>query len=166
MTTGRPVKSRAELIAEGLAVVAMAGLLLLAAATVVDVVLRYGFASPLRGFVDIASLSGAICLAGAMPYVLARHANIAVDALGRGLGARANRVLNVFGAIVTVGFFSVMAWQYLRFAIDLRETAQTIPVLRWPVWPWWMAVALLIVVAAAIGFATAASPSHVEETAA
>ena len=39
------------------------GLLLLAAGTALDVLLRYAFASPIRGFVDIASLTGAVLLA-------------------------------------------------------------------------------------------------------
>jgi TRAP-type C4-dicarboxylate transport system permease small subunit len=141
--------------AEWLAIACTAGLLLLAVATTLDVVLRYAFAKPIRGFVDVASLAGAVLLAGCMPHVLASRSNIAVDALGRWLGGRARRALDAFGALVTAGFFAVMAWQYLRFAAEMQETAQTIPVLRWPVWPWWAAVAACVVVAAAVGFATA-----------
>lgn len=150
-----PIGRAARRAAEWLAIACTAGLLLLAAATTLDVVLRYAFAKPIRGFVDVASLAGAVLLAGCMPHVLASRSNISVDALGRWLGGRARRALDAFGALVTTGFFAVMAWQYLRFAAEMHETAQTIPVLRWPVWPWWAAVAALVVVAAAVGLATA-----------
>jgi TRAP-type C4-dicarboxylate transport system permease small subunit len=156
-----PLSARAARGAAVLACVAVAALLLLALATTTDVLLRYAFARPLRGFVDIASLSGAVLLAACMPHVLARRGNINVDALGRHLGRRWNRWLDRFAACVTAAFFAVMAWQYLRFALDLKSTAQTIAVLRWPVWPWWLAVAALVVVAAGVGFATAwTSPEH------
>src|SRR5690606_25514406 len=122
-----PVTRRAVRAAGALASVAVIGLVLLAIGTTADVVLRYAFASPIRGFVDISSLAGAVLLAACMPYVLASRGNIAVDALGRSLGERTRRVLDRFAAFVTAGFFAVMAWQYVRFALDLMETGQTIP---------------------------------------
>lgn len=138
-----------------LAAFAMAGLLLLAVATTVDIGMRYVFASPTRGFVDIASLVGAVLVAACMPHVLASRGNIAIDVLGNWLGGRARRVLDRFSAFVTAGFFALMAWQYVRFALEMQTTAQSIPVLRWPVWPWWATVALLIVVAAVVAALTA-----------
>ena len=58
-------------------------------------------------------------------------------------------------ALVSACFFGVMAWQYLRFAQGLKHDGQTIPVLRWSLWPWWAVVALLIVVAALAALLTA-----------
>ncbi len=141
--------------ARWLATAAATGLLVLAAATTVDVVMRYVFASPMRGFVDIASLSGAILLAACMPYVLSSRGNIAIDALGAALGERATRWLDRFAALVSACFFGVMAWQYIRFAQGLKLDGQTIPVLRWSLWPWWAVVALFIVVAALAALLTA-----------
>src|SRR5690606_4392260 len=123
-------------------------------ATTADIVLRYVFASPIRGFVDIASLAGAVLLAACFPYVLSRRGNIAVDALGTALGPAARRWLDRFAAAVSAVFCAVMAWQYRRFAWGLRADGQLIPVLRWPVWPCWMAVALVVVAAALLAFLT------------
>jgi TRAP-type C4-dicarboxylate transport system permease small subunit len=134
--------------ARWLAQAAVAGLMVLAFGTVADIVLRYVFARPIRGFVDIASLAGAVLLAACFPFVLSSRGNIAIDALGHRLGARARVWLDRFGAAVSAGFFGVMAWQYLKFAADLKDDAQTIPVLRWPVWPWWTAVACFVLLAA------------------
>jgi TRAP-type C4-dicarboxylate transport system permease small subunit len=106
-------------------------------------------------FIDIASLTGAVLLAACMPHVLASRGNIAVDALGSRLGEGAHRWLDRFAALVTAGFFGLMAWQYLRFAAEMKDTGQSIPVLRWVAWPWWAGVALFIVVAAVVGLLTA-----------
>ena len=148
------LSARAERAAAALAVAAMGGLLLLALATTADIVLRYAFASPIRGFVDIASLAGAVLLAACMPYVLATRGNIAIDALGNWLGGAKRRVLHRFAAGVSAAYFALMGWQYVRFALDMQDTGQSIPVLRWPVWPWWAAVALCIVIAALVALAT------------
>lgn len=146
---GNTWSARAERAAEGLALAAVGGLLLLAAGTALDVLLRYAFASPIRGFVDIASLTGAVLLAACFPYVLVSRTNISVDILGRRLGSSVKVALDRFAALVTVAFFALMAWQYVRFAMEMHATNQLIPVLRWPIWYWWSAVALLIVLAVA-----------------
>jgi TRAP-type C4-dicarboxylate transport system permease small subunit len=143
-----------------LACVAMGALMLLAMATVVDIVLRYVFASPIRGFVDIASLAGAVLLAACFPYVLSSRRNITIDALGQWLGGAARRWLDRFAAAVSAAFFSLMAWQYLRFAFELKHDGQSIPVLRWPVWPWWAAVAVFVVVAAVVAWLTLAQKAE------
>lgn len=147
--------ARVERAAAGLALAAVIGLLLLALGTALDVLLRYVFATPIRGFVDIASLAGAVLLAACFPYVLVVRANISVDVLGRRLGGAFKTGLDRFAALVTAAFFALMAWQYVRFARDMHETAQVIPVLRWSVWPWWAAVALFIVLAAVAAAITA-----------
>lgn len=146
---GTTWSARLERAAARLALAAVAGLLLLAAGTAVDVLLRYAFASPIRGFVDIASLAGAVLLAACFPHVLVSRTNISVDMLGRSLGGGFKAALDRFAALVTAAFFALMAWQYVRFAAEMHETHQLIPVLRWPVWPWWSAVSVFIVLAAA-----------------
>lgn len=153
-----PLPELAHRGARALACIAIAALLVLAAATVADVLLRYVFARPIRGFVDIASLAGAVLLAACFPWVLTSRSNIAIDALGQRLGERARRWLDRFAATVTTAFFAVMAWQYVRFALELKEDAQAIPVLRWPVWPWWAAVAACVILAAVAGLLTIHRP--------
>lgn len=150
---------RAHRLAQALAVLGGCTLLLLALGTGADVVLRYLFARPIRGFVDVSALAGAVALAACMPWVVASRGNIAVDFLGQALGPRARRGLDGFGALVTAGFFTVMAWQYARFALEMRATGETMAVLRWPVWPWWGAVAVFIALAALIGLATLRGPT-------
>jgi TRAP-type C4-dicarboxylate transport system permease small subunit len=150
----RQFDERARQLAEGLAGVAIGGLLVLAFGTAIDVLMRYAFASPIRGFIDLVSLAGAVLLSACMPHVAASRGNIAVDMLGQWLGVRAKRWLDTFGALVTALFFCVMAWQYVRFAIDMKQTAEVTPVLRWPVWPFWSAVAAFIALTALVSLFT------------
>jgi TRAP-type C4-dicarboxylate transport system permease small subunit len=148
------LEKRARWLAEGLAGMAIGGLLLLAVGTAVDVLMRYALASPIRGFIDVVSLAGAVLLSACMPHVVASRGNIAVDILGQGLGLRAKRWLDTFGATVTSLFFCVMAWQYVRFALDMKQAAEVTPVLRWPVWPFWSAVAAFISLTAMVSLCT------------
>lgn len=139
---------------ERLAWAAVFGLLGLALLTTLDVLLRWLFARPIPGVVDLVTLAGAVLLAACMPWIAASRGHIAIDALGRAAGPRAKRALDLFGAFVTFGFFAVLAWQYVGFAREMYETGERMPVLRWPVWPWWTAVAACIAFTALVAGAT------------
>ncbi|MBN9427139.1 MAG: TRAP transporter small permease [Burkholderiales bacterium] len=154
---------RARQLARSLAGVAVTGLLVLAFATAADVLLRYAFAMPIRGFVDVVSLAGAVLLAACLPHVVATRGNIAVDFLGRRIGPRAQYWLDVFGAFAVFVFFALMAWQYLRYTIDMKSTGEVMAILRWPVWPWWAAVTLFVFITALVALATL---THREEASA
>jgi len=157
------LSQRARQLAEGLAGLAIGGLLLLAFGTALDVVMRYVFARPIHGFNDVVPLVGAALLSACMPHVVASRGNIAVDFLGKALGTRPTRWLDGFGAGVTALFFSLMAWQYARFALDMKQTAEVTPVLRWPVWPWWAAVATFITLTALVALCTLRADAAVHD---
>lgn len=150
------LQAQACRLADTIAAAAMLGLLGLALCTAADVAGRYLFASPIRGFNDIVPLAGAVLLSACMPHVVARRGNIAVDFVGQQLGPAAARRLDQFGAVLCALFFCLMAWQYVRFAAELAQTGDVTPILRWPVWPWWSAVAGFIGIAAAVGLLTIA----------
>lgn len=149
-----PLSRLAHRSARALAGLGTAGLLLLAIGTTADVLLRYGFAAPIRGYVDVVALAGAVLLAACMPQVVASRGNVAVDFAGRYFGPRVHRALDRFGAALTAVFFGLMAWQYVRYALSKREGHEVMAVLRWPVWPWWAAVALFIGVTALVALLT------------
>jgi TRAP-type C4-dicarboxylate transport system permease small subunit len=156
------LRTRLGRLADNIAAAAMLGLLGLAMATAADVAGRYLFATPIRGFNDIVPLAGAVLLSACMPHVVARRGNIAVDFVGQWLGPAAQRRLDNFGAALCSGFFVLMAWQYALYAIELRQTGDVTPLLRWPVWPWWSAVAVFITVTAVVGLATVGGSAPVD----
>lgn len=141
-------------LAEGLAGAAVLGLLVLALITGGDVFMRFVFAAPIRGLTDITMVAAAVLLSACLPHVVASRGNIAVYVLGKALGPPANRALNFFGALVTCVFFAVMAWQCTLFALDMYSAGETMPTLRWPVWPWWSTVAVFITLTALVALAT------------
>jgi len=145
---------RAFTFSELLAGCAIAGLLLLAMVTTLDILLRYLFASPIHGLADVTALAAAVLLAACMPYVVASRGNIMIDFLGRLLGRQAHRGLNLLGAAITGLFFAAMAWQCARFALDMKANGEVMAILRWPVWPWWTVVAGFIALTTLIAFAT------------
>jgi TRAP-type C4-dicarboxylate transport system permease small subunit len=140
-----------ERATRAIALVAVAALLLLAIATCVDIVGRYAFGTPIRGFTDVAGLATAVAVAAFFPALLARRANITLRVGARFLGPRTARVLDAFGALLTAVFFGLMAWQYARYAAEAAEGGEHMAVLAWPVSPWWWAVTVLIAVTAVAG---------------
>ncbi|MFM9968602.1 MAG: TRAP transporter small permease [Burkholderiales bacterium] len=139
-----------ERIALLLALSAATGLLLVAFATMADVLLRWLFKLPIPGLGEISALFTAVVVAACFPMLIARRGNVTIRFVGSTLFPRLARWLDVFGALVTSLFFIAMTWQYLRFAAEMTQAGESTPILRWPVGPWWWAVTLMIAIAAVI----------------
>lgn len=138
-------------LTRSIALVAVCGLLAVAAGTVADVFGRYVLGKPIRGFTDVAALSTAVIVAAFFPALLARRGNIALRMGGRLLGATGGRVLDAFGALLTAVFFTLMTWQYARYAAEANQAGERMAVLAWPVGPWWWVVTVLIGITALVG---------------
>ena len=135
-----------------LALSATAGLLLVALATMVDVLLRWLFRAPIPGLGEISALFTAVIVSACFPMLIAQRGNVTIRFVGSVLGPRIARVLDAFGALVCAVFFSAMTWQYLRFSIEMTGAGESTPILRWPVGPWWWVVTLMITIAALIAY--------------
>jgi TRAP-type C4-dicarboxylate transport system permease small subunit len=149
-----PISRVAHKAAYVLAGVGVVGLLTLALGTALDVILRYGFAKPIPGYADVTALAGAVLLAACMPQVVASRSNVSIDFAGKLFGEAVHKWLDRLGAFVTFAFFVVMAWQYARYAMEMKATGETMAVLRWPAWPWWTGVAFFILVTALVALIT------------
>lgn len=147
-------------LAEYLAALGVGGLLLLSMLITGDVLLRFFLNSPIRGLADITMVAAAVLLAACMPHVVATRGNITVDIVGRSIGPRALRALNLFGAVATLLAFIVMAWQCSAYAYDMWSAGETMPTLRWPVWPWWSGVAFMLAVSALTALVILPASAH------
>lgn len=144
------VERLAARIARWLALGAVALLLVLALATMADVLLRKFANQPIHGFNDVTTLASAVIIAACFPALLVARANVTIRILGSALGQRWARWLNAFGALVTAAFFVLMAWQYLRLSAELSRSGETTAILRWPVAPsWWVVTGLIVITALA-----------------
>jgi len=136
--------------ARGLALIGLAGLLVLAIMTTLDVVLRWLFAAPLHGVNDVSAVVMAVVVSACIPANLAFKQNITVNVLGSVLGPRVERGFEALASLLTFIFVALMAWQFVPYAAGLRETGEQTWVLAWPVWPWWSCAAALLVLAALV----------------
>jgi TRAP-type transport system small permease protein len=140
------IEQRLESLALVIALVASACLLVVALATMADVLLRWLFKAPIHGLNDMSALVTAVVVAGCFPMLLTRRGNVTIRLLGSWLGPRTSRVLDSFGALVTAVFFALMTWQYIRYSAEMTQANEATPILRWPVGPWWWVVTALITI--------------------
>ena len=78
------------------------GLLIAAAITVTDALLRGLFSAPLYDWADLNQLVYAIVIVACFPAGLLQGHNITIRFLGSALGTRATYWLEVFGALLTL----------------------------------------------------------------
>lgn len=126
--------------------IAAAGLLaltVLAIVTILDIVGREMFRTPINGFSDIADLIVVFAAASCFPISLIEHHHVSVRFLGK-LNWRLREILDLLGHILTLGVFTLMAWQVSNYAIDVYQSGQTTWLIRLPVWPLWLAISAII----------------------
>jgi TRAP-type C4-dicarboxylate transport system permease small subunit len=139
------LESRGRLVARFSALFGMFVLMGFIGLTNVDVLMRSLFNSPINGVNDIAALVVAIVVGAFFPYALAERYHIAIEFAGSALGVRSRLWLQVFVALVTLVFFTLIAWQIIIYTIDLRVSGQTTWVVQIPSAPWWVVVSFFMV---------------------
>lgn len=127
------------------AFIGLIGLLAVAIATMVDVLLRFLFNSPIEGYEDVTQLVFAIIIAACFPAGLIQGRNITIRFLGKGLGPRAALWLEALGGTVTLIFFIMVAWQIAVFAADEMANDRYTQTLELRTAPWWWFVTVIIV---------------------
>lgn len=123
-------------LASGLMYAAMIGLMLLAAATVVDVGGRKlvdGFS--VRGIYELSSLLMAVIIAMTMASAFLQRRNLTLDLFLSRMGN--GRVLGLVAAALEILFLSIVAWQIYLRGVDAAEFHETTSLLEVPVAPFW-----------------------------
>lgn len=138
------------------AFVGLIGLLVVAVATMGDVLLRWLFNAPIEGYEDVTELLFAIIIAACFPAVLLQQGNITIRFLGKALGPRATLWLEALGTVATFIFFVVVAWQIGSFALDETVNSRFTQTLEMPTGPWWWAVTALLTMCVPVQFTVAA----------
>lgn len=127
-------------IARALSLLGILGFVVLAVGTIADVMLRWLFASPIDGFSEVARLGVAIMTATFLPAALIERYHISIDFFGKWMGPDWHRGLNLFSAAVTLGFFSLMAWQFVGYTQELADAGETTWIVGIKVAPYWWVV--------------------------
>ena len=133
-----------ERISRLFCLVGLAGLIGLAFATVADVLMRWLFNAPITGVRDTASLFVAVVIACAFPISLIKRAHIVIGFIRNLLGPGAKIAVTVFGHLVSLLIFALIAWQLWIYTDQLAVEKETTFVLGWPVAPWWRGLSIIM----------------------
>jgi TRAP-type C4-dicarboxylate transport system permease small subunit len=105
--------------------------------TVADVVLRSFFRLPIQGMLELIELGLACTIFIALPAVFLRDEHLVVDVVDHLLKPGLARVLDLVGALVSLGVLVVMAWQMLPLARTMHEFGDVTSDLSIPkIWYW------------------------------
>lgn len=147
------LESRGNSVARLCAVLGMLALLSFILMTNFDVLMRWLFNSPINGVSDVGPLVVAIVTAAFFPLALTERCHVSMGFLGDLLGPRTRLWLDAFAALVTWAFFVLLAWQLVRYAVELHRLGETTWVVQIPIAPWWFAVGLFMVACAVVQLA-------------
>ncbi len=123
--------------ARWLALIGLIGLVGLALITIADVLMRWLLNSPMDGVADLGRLIVAVVVSTFFPLALAERRHISIKFLGNAVGNRGRAWLELFSALVTMVFFTILLWELFKFTEELFEAGETTWILGLPVAPWW-----------------------------
>jgi C4-dicarboxylate transporter DctM subunit len=125
-------------------------MLILAFATVADVLLRWLFNSPISGFNEILSMGLAVAISATFPAGAAQRVNLTVDFLSRRISRRGLARLKVFGAVALLLFYALLSWRIGVYAADLNARNAVTVYLSIPMGPVVAFVSLFLAVSAVV----------------
>lgn len=139
-----PILDRLDRWTRWIAMVGFIGLCIIAILTTWDGLARYMFWPRLSGYADFVDVVLAVAIATCFPAGLLHRNNITIRFVGSMLGGRKASVVEAIGATVTLGFFSLLAWQVWAFVIELKSSGRTSATIEMAIWPWWWSTAALL----------------------
>jgi len=152
MWSATPLGRALLALARALAVVG--GLVLFAMITlsVVTVLGRWLFASPVQGDFELVQLGCAVCVACFLPYCQVQRGHVIVDFFTLKAGAGTKAMLDGIAALLLALSAAVIAWRLLLGLVAVRTANESSMILGVPIWwayaPMVAAFALLAAVAA------------------
>ncbi|HEX7054587.1 MAG TPA: TRAP transporter large permease [Burkholderiales bacterium] len=128
-------------LTQRVASIGVLGMLLIAFATIADVLSRWLFATAVTGMEEMASMALAVAVSACLPAGAAQRVNVTVDLLSGRLGARTVSALQTFGALLLLVFYALLALRVGDYARDLGSRGGTTIYLGLPVAPFLWVVA-------------------------
>jgi TRAP-type mannitol/chloroaromatic compound transport system permease small subunit len=108
--------------------------LVLVGMSVVSIVGRKLFASPVQGDVEMLQMSAAFACAAFFAYCHLIGGDVKVDFFTARLAPRARHSLDAFGSLLYTIVASALTWRTLAGALVVRASNETSVILAWPVW--------------------------------
>lgn len=135
-------------VARRVALVGVAGMLLIALGTITDVLARALLGEPLTGFNEVVQLCIAVAIAATFPAGAAQRANLTIDLFVESYSGATNKRLKCLGSLLLLLYYVFLAWQIGAYAADLQARQAVTVFLEWPRAPFMWAVAILLVMTA------------------
>jgi len=131
--------------ANWVALIGALAIMLMAAAIVTDVLMRWLFNAPILGVDDLGRYNLAVIVSSFFPLCLVGGHFVTIRFVGKALGPFRALWLETFGHFMTLLVFLLFAWQFFRFTLyDVTLTGLATPVLEIPQAPWWWVVTIII----------------------
>ena len=141
-----PLSKKLDAPVRWTAFVGFLGLLGAAIVTVIDVLMRWLFDSPLEIWDDLSHLVFALVIIACFPAGLLQGHNITIRFLGAACGRRSAHWLEWFGSALTWIFFGLVAWQFVVMTVEHRAAGETTMTVKLITWPWWAGATVLVAV--------------------
>ena len=110
-------------VGNGLHIVAGVSLVFLMLLTLADVVLR-ACGTPIPGTYELVGYAGGIAIGLAMPVTSWRRGHVYVDTFLAWLPRAVRTAVHLGTRLVGAGLFAVLAWNLVRFGLDLRASGE------------------------------------------
>lgn len=125
--------------------VAGAGLIIMVALAVADIIGIKFFKAPIKGGIEIVAFLGVVVAAFAMAYTYVTKGHIRIDFIMMRLSQRAQNIINAFTALLGMVLFIILAWQSIVFAGVLIRTGEVSMTQGIPYYPFVYGIALCCV---------------------
>ncbi|MCA1336375.1 TRAP transporter small permease [Pseudooceanicola marinus] len=142
MTTAK----RLDRITRTAALFGFTGLVVMALLITWDGAARYLWLPRITGFSDFGEVVFPIVIASCFPAGLLRQTNVTVRVLGSFGGPRLHAALELLGAIVTLAFFTLLTWQFIRLTGQFVDGGRTTRTIGIPLAPWWYVTTAIMAV--------------------
>ena len=140
---GRP-HAFLSIVAERLAFIGVAGMLIAAGATVIDVTLQSTLRAGVVALNEITSMAVAIAIAACIPAGVIGGVNLKIDVFSRWINGRLAAWLDAVGAAALLLFFGLLTQHIALHSVVLYEEARTSVLLGWPLAPFMFVVVVLL----------------------
>lgn len=123
--------------------IASVSLIAMMLVTVVHVIGRLFFASPLYGGVELISLAGIFLISFALSYTQAERSHIIIEILIHRLPSRIQPFFTVLSLLISIGAVALLGWGALLYTYDamIKRGAKT-PILHLPAAPFRVILAI------------------------
>ena len=126
--------SKVQGLSRFLNVIAGIALVFLMFLTLGDVILRL-FKRPIVGTYELVAFSGAIVIGFSLPLTSWLRAHIFVDFFVLKFSKQVQNAFNIATRCVVIFLFLLIAWNLIRYGIDLRKSGEVSATLRMPFYP-------------------------------